>query len=97
MEMDVLYPQQVQRWQKGLCMAEIDARLREEVRQLGELLGETISTDLGEALLEKIEVIRKGAKAARQGSSEGARLLQTSLDQLSEAQVLPVTRAFNQF
>src|SRR5690606_35573668 len=27
----------------------------------------------------------------------GVRLLQTSLDQLIEAQVLPVTRAFNQF
>ena len=53
-------------------MPEIDARLREDVHQLGELLGDTIREQYGPAFLDKIERIRKGAKAARRGSAEGA-------------------------
>ncbi|WP_162835992.1 phosphoenolpyruvate carboxylase, partial [Pseudomonas paraeruginosa] len=50
-------------------MPEIDARLREDVHQLGELLGDTIREQYGPAFLDKIERIRKGAKAARRGSA----------------------------
>ncbi|MES2821184.1 MAG: phosphoenolpyruvate carboxylase [Pseudomonadota bacterium] len=78
-------------------MAEIDARLREDVHQLGELLGNTISAQRGEAFLDKIERIRKGAKAARRGSSDGAEQLASGLDGLGEDELLPMGRAFNQF
>jgi phosphoenolpyruvate carboxylase len=78
-------------------MAEIDARLREDVHQLGELLGNTISVQHGAAFLDKIERIRKGAKAARRGSSEGAEQLSATLNQLADDELLPVARAFNQF
>ncbi|MET1077833.1 MAG: phosphoenolpyruvate carboxylase [Pseudomonas sp.] len=78
-------------------MAEIDARLRESVHQLGELLGNTIRDQHGAAFLEKIERIRKGAKAARQGSSAGAEQLTSGLDDLGEDELLPMGRAFNQF
>ena len=78
-------------------MAEIDARLREDVHQLGELLGNTISVQHGAAFLDKIERIRKGAKTARRGSSEGAAQLSETLNQLNDAELLPVARAFNQF
>ena len=78
-------------------MREIDARLREDVHLLGELLGETIRLHHGDAFLEKIERIRKAAKAARQGSETGRLDLAESLDGLSEEELLPVTRAFNQF
>lgn len=78
-------------------MAEIDARLREDVHQLGELLGDTIRAQRGAAFLDKIERIRKGAKAARQGSADGAQQLTTTLDSLAEDELLPVARAFNQF
>ena len=44
-------------------MAEIDARLREEVHLLGELLGDCVRNQRGEAFLAKIEQIRQGAKA----------------------------------
>jgi len=54
-------------------MAKIDARLRENVHLLGELLGNTIREQHGDAFLEKIERIRKNAKAARRGSADGAR------------------------
>ncbi|MGH8354259.1 MAG: phosphoenolpyruvate carboxylase, partial [Pseudomonas sp.] len=78
-------------------MAEIDARLREDVHQLGELLGACIREQRGAAFLDKIERIRKGAKAARRGSAEGGKQLTTTLDGLGEEELLPVARAFNQF
>ncbi|WP_286978183.1 phosphoenolpyruvate carboxylase [Pseudomonas sp.] len=78
-------------------MAEIDVRLREDVHQLGELLGDTIRDQRGDAFLEKIERIRKGAKAARQGSAKGAQQLSETLDSLNDDELLPVARAFNQF
>ncbi|MBC3271058.1 phosphoenolpyruvate carboxylase [Pseudomonas sp. SWRI81] len=76
-------------------MTDIDARLREDVHLLGELLGNTIRDQYGEAFLDKIEEIRKGAKADRRGSMDAE--LSASLNQLSEDQLLPVARAFNQF
>lgn len=78
-------------------MAEIDARLRETVNLLGTLLGDTFRAERGGAFLDKIERIRKGAKAARRGSGEGARQLAETLDALSDDELLPVARAFNQF
>ena len=78
-------------------MAEIDARLRENVHQLGELLGQTICTQYGDEFLDKIERIRKGAKAARRGSKEGAQQLSETLNNLEDDELLPVARAFNQF
>lgn len=76
-------------------MTDIDARLREDVHLLGELLGNTIRDQYGEAFLDKIEQIRKGAKADRRGSMDAE--LSASLNQLSEDELLPVARAFNQF
>ncbi|MCI0915839.1 phosphoenolpyruvate carboxylase [Pseudomonas stutzeri] len=78
-------------------MAKIDARLRENVHLLGELLGNTIREQHGEAFLDKIERIRKGAKGARRGSADGAKLLQETLNGLADDELLPMTRAFNQF
>lgn len=52
----------------------IDARLRDNVHLLGELLGNTIRAQHGDQFFDKIERIRKGAKAARKGSAEGAQL-----------------------
>ncbi|MBD9423907.1 phosphoenolpyruvate carboxylase [Pseudomonas sp. PDM15] len=78
-------------------MAEIDARLREEVHLLGELLGDTIRNQLGEAFLAKIELIRQGSKAGRKGSSAGEQQLRETLAALSDDELLPVARSFNQF
>ncbi|AYC32022.1 phosphoenolpyruvate carboxylase [Pseudomonas cavernae] len=78
-------------------MAEIDARLREDVHLLGELLGDTLRAQHGADFFDKIELIRKGAKAARQGSAAGAEQLSSTLDSLAEDELLPVARAFNQF
>ena len=76
-------------------MTDIDARLREDVHLLGELLGNTIREQYGDGFLDKIEQIRKGAKADRRGSMDAE--LSASLNQLSEEELLPEARAFNQF
>jgi phosphoenolpyruvate carboxylase len=75
-------------------MSDIDLRLREDVHLLGELLGETIRQQHGEAFLQKIEDIRHSAKADRRGAGEQ---LSSTLGDLAEDDLLPVARAFNQF
>ena len=71
-------------------MSDIDARLREDVHLLGELLGNTIREQYGDDFLDKIEQIRKGAKADRHGAGDE---LSTRLNQLQEDELLPVARA----
>jgi len=78
-------------------MSEIDARLRERVHVLGELLGTTIREQYGEAFLDKIERIRQGAKADRRSTAASTVQLRDSLDDLAEDELLPVARAFTQF
>ena len=78
-------------------MADIDARLREDVHLLGELLGNTIRDQHGADFLDKIERIRKSAKADRHASTQGTEQLSSSLEGLGEDELLPVARAFNQF
>lgn len=75
-------------------MTDIDVRLREDVHVLGELLGETIRQQHGDAFLQKIEDIRHSAKADRRGPGEQ---LTSTLADLAEKDLLPVARAFNQF
>jgi len=75
-------------------MTDIDVRLREDVHVLGELLGETIRQQHGEAFLQKIEDIRHSAKADRRSAGEQ---LRSTLADLAEEDLLPVARAFNQF
>jgi phosphoenolpyruvate carboxylase len=75
-------------------MSDIDQRLREDVHLLGELLGETIRQQHGQAFLDKIEAIRHSAKADRLVEGEQ---LSSTLDGLAEDELLPVARAFNQF
>lgn len=78
-------------------MAELHPELRENVRLLGELLGENIRHYPGEEIYQLIEDIRAAAKAdRRQESGSGQRLL-SLLQNLRDDQLLPVTRAFNQF
>ena len=81
-------------------MSDIDVRLREDVHLLGELLGNTIREQYGDAFLEKIERIRRGAKADRRQAPANDAVsaeLRASLDDLGEDELLPVARAFNQF
>ncbi|WP_431023616.1 phosphoenolpyruvate carboxylase [Halomonas sp. H5] len=71
--------------------------LRDNVRILGDSLGRTIADDLGEAFVDRIEAIRAFAKRGRSGDAQGRRELIEYLRRLPDRDLLPVTRAFNQF
>ncbi|PMR73458.1 phosphoenolpyruvate carboxylase [Billgrantia endophytica] len=71
--------------------------LRDNVRILGDSLGRTIGDDLGEGFVDRIETIRALAKSGRQGEAQSRRELIDFLRKLPDCDLLPVTRAFNQF
>ncbi len=78
-------------------MNDMYAALRGNVGMLGQLLGKTIKEHLGEEFLEKIENIRQLAKSSRQGNEEDRQKLISTLQNLSDDELLPVARAFSQF
>jgi len=78
-------------------MNERYSALRSNVGLLGQLLGNTIKSQKGEAFLNKIEVIRQLAKSSRSGNDADRTELLTTLRSLSDDELLPVARAFSQF
>ncbi|MFP4647626.1 MAG: phosphoenolpyruvate carboxylase [Halorhodospira sp.] len=73
------------------------AALREDIRELGELLGETLREQGGKALYETVERVRALSKAARAGDDQASQELERTLSALPPEQVIPVGRAFSQF
>lgn len=78
-------------------MTELHPDLRENVRMLGELLGQSIRRYPGQECYERIEEIRAAAKADRRQESGSGQRLVNLLGKLGDDELLPVTRAFNQF
>ena len=78
-------------------MEELDALLRDKVRVLGSQLGGTIERQLGDGMLEQIERIRKQAKLARHGDPKERETLLAMLHDISDDELGPVVRGFNQF
>src|SRR5690606_39932375 len=83
--------------QKEPAVTELHPDLRENVRLLGELLGQSIQRFPGQDCYERIEELRAAAKADRRQESGSGQRLVTLLGQLRDDELLPVTRAFNQF
>ncbi|MEE4360111.1 MAG: phosphoenolpyruvate carboxylase [Pseudomonadales bacterium] len=75
---------------------ELDPELREDVRLLGELLGQAIATDRGADFIATIEHIRSLAKGVRRGQRDWDGL-RRYLAELPQASLVDVARAFNQF
>ncbi|MBI6391790.1 phosphoenolpyruvate carboxylase [Proteus mirabilis] len=71
--------------------------MRSNVSMLGKLLGDTIKEALGEEILDKVESIRKLSKSSRAGNEVQRQKLLLTLQNLSNDELLPVARAFNQF
>ena len=71
--------------------------MRTNVSMLGTLLGDTIKEALGDDILDKVESIRKLSKSSRAGNEIQRQKLLTTLQNLSNDELLPVARAFNQF
>lgn len=78
-------------------MNEQYSALRSNVSMLGKVLGETIKDALGEHILDRVETIRKLSKSSRAGNEANRRELLTTLQNLSNDELLPVARAFSQF
>ncbi len=76
---------------------QIDAPLREDVRLLGNLLGETLKEQAGQDLFNQIEQIRALAKGARDGQLEAEKQLEQLFLSLEDDEILPLTRAFSHF
>lgn len=70
---------------------------RHSVSMLGTLLGNTIREALGDETLNKIETIRRLSKSSRSGNDDDRQSLTLALKQLSNQEILPVAKAFNQF
>src|SRR5574338_1074475 len=71
--------------------------LRDDVRMLGELLGETLRARAGIPVFETVERVRALSKSARGGRAEDLRALSELLRALPADSAVPVARAFSQF
>ena len=78
-------------------MNEQYSALRSNVSMLGKVLGETIKDALGEHILERVETIRKLSKSSRANKDNNRQEMLTTLQNLSNDELLPVARAFSQF
>jgi len=78
-------------------VTELHPELRENVRMLGELLGQSIQRHPGQECYDLIEEVRAAAKADRRQESGSGQRLVNLLGKLGDDELLPVTRAFNQF
>ncbi len=74
-----------------------DQPLRDNIRQLGDLLGRVLMEQGGENVFRVVETIRNLAKEARSGSNESAARLDSTLTGLDDEHIMPVVRAFSQF
>lgn len=71
--------------------------LRDDIRMLGSLLGETINQQAGDQIFATVEEIRRLAKAIKNGDVAAQQQLLAILHNLTLEQLLPVTKAFSQF
>ena len=71
--------------------------LRDDVRLLGELLGDTIRAQAGEAIFATVERVRALAKSARAGNDADFRVLADELSRVDVDDALPIARAFAHF
>jgi phosphoenolpyruvate carboxylase len=71
--------------------------LRDDVRLLGELLGDTIRAQAGEHIFATVERVRALAKSGRAGNDADFRVLADELSRMPVDDALPVARAFAHF
>ena len=71
--------------------------LRDDVRLLGELLGETLREQEGTELFDAVERVRALSKEASQGDESAFRRLADALGAMPTSGALPIARAFTHF
>ncbi len=82
----------IQNWVRGYMNEQYSA-MRSNVSMLGKLLGDTIKEALGEHILDRVETIRKLSKSSRAGNEAHRQELLSTLQNLSNDELLPVARA----
>lgn len=79
-------------------MSELHPSLRENVRLLGGLIGENVKEQYGDELFDLVESVRHAAKADREVPlGDASEELVSLLSNLQDDQLVPLSRAFNQF
>src|SRR6201994_1681265 len=77
---------------------EEDVRLRNDIRLLGRILGDTVRDQEGAAVFELVERIRQTSIRFHRGDDKAARgELELTLDSMSISQTLRIVRAFSYF
>ena len=71
--------------------------LRDDVRLLGELLGETLRRQEGQPLFERVERVRALSKRSRVSAADGFETLSAELRAMPVESVLPIARSFAHF
>ena len=86
-------------YDEGMANHEDDPHkpLRDDVRLLGTLLGDTLREQAGVKLFEAVETVRGRAKDARSGDSRQLEALARDLAETPMALALPLARAFSHF
>ncbi|NUO47929.1 MAG: phosphoenolpyruvate carboxylase [Polyangiaceae bacterium] len=74
-----------------------DRELRDDVRYVGDRLGDTLRASAGPWLYELVEEVRRLAKGARAGNAEAASALRDLLGKLDTDRAHPLARAFAHF
>ncbi|WP_442769530.1 phosphoenolpyruvate carboxylase [Zoogloea ramigera] len=75
-----------------------DLPLRDDIRLLGRVLGDTVRAQEGEAVFDLVETIRQSSIRFRRHEDHAARReLEATLDSLSRDQTIDVVRAFSYF
>jgi phosphoenolpyruvate carboxylase len=86
------------RRRRGRIVTEGDAELREDIRLLGRILGDTLREQQGEAMFDVVEQVRQIAVRFRRDRDPQARAeLVRMLDGLELEQAISVVRAFSYF
>jgi phosphoenolpyruvate carboxylase len=81
-----------------IAAQEADARLREDIRLLGRILGDTVRDQEGEAVFALVENIRQTSVRFHRGDDKLARReLEAILDGMSIAETVRIVRAYSYF
>lgn len=78
-------------------MEKLPQSLRNDVRDLGALVGDVLKTHAGGAIFDRVEEVRSLAKRARSGDQLAAERLASTLGSLPVGEALPVASAFSMF
>jgi phosphoenolpyruvate carboxylase len=81
----------------NIHFAEKDQALREDVHRLGELVGELVREQGGEALFDLVEATRRASIAHREGDARAAEELQKMLGALAPSAARELIRAFSTY